>query len=117
MKNEIDSAEEILKEHISGFHRYILTEPVHLCYASRNLCEMLGVSAEELLSEDQDLYVQRIHPADRTAFEAYLDRLQTGEQTLSAYYRLVKADGSCMYVKDTTHVRRQASGVLTGIPF
>lgn len=114
MKNEIVSAEEILNEHISGFHRYILTEPVHLCYASRNLCQMLGVSTEELLSENQDLYAQRVHPADRAVFEDYLRQLKTGEQTMSVTYRLVRADSKTLYVKDTTCVRRQETGILTG---
>ena len=114
MKNEIVRAEEILDEHISGFHRYILTEPVHLCYVSRNLCQMLGVSAEELLSGDQDLYAARVHPADRSVYEEFLNQWKAGEQTLSASYRIVKADGTCLYVKDTIYVRRQESGILTG---
>lgn len=112
MKNGIVSAEEILNEHISGFHRYILTELVHLCYASRNLCHMLGVSQQELLSEDQDLYAARVHPADRTVYEEFLNQLKAGEQTLTASYRIVKADGSCLYVKDTTQVKRLDSGIL-----
>lgn len=114
MKNEIVRAEEILEEHISGFHRYILTEPVHLCYVSRNLCQMLGVSAEKLLSGDQDLYAARVHPADRTVYEEFLNQWKAGEQTMSASYRIVKSDGTCLYVKDTIYVRRQESGILTG---
>ena len=65
MKNVIENMEEILSRNISGFHRYILTDPVHLCYVSRNLCEMTGYCEEELLSESEDIYIRLVHPADQ----------------------------------------------------
>ena len=46
MENQYDFTEEIFSRDISGFHQYSLTDPVHLVYVSRNLCDMLGVSED-----------------------------------------------------------------------
>ena len=47
--NPLNYMEEILSHQICGFHQYVLTPPVHLNYASCNLCELLGVKENELL--------------------------------------------------------------------
>lgn len=114
MKNVIENMEEILSRNISGFHRYILTDPVHLCYVSRNLCEMTGYCEEELLSESEDIYIRLVHPADRAAYADRIHKLQTGEQTLTLQYRLVRKDGSVMYVSDTVMSAKRGDGILTG---
>ena len=69
MENRIEFAEEILAGSIEGFHRYCLFGDVRPDYVSRNLCEMLGCSAEELLAPD-DGYAQRVHPEDRASYRA-----------------------------------------------
>ena len=114
MSQQISNLEEILDSHISGFHRIVLTEPVHLCYASRNLGQILGISPDELLSETRDLYAGRVHPADAEIYRDLLSRLRTGEQTLTARYRLVKSDGSSISVLDSVTTKRLDSGVLVG---
>ena len=58
MENKLDNMEDILRRDISGFHQYILTDPVHLSYVSDNLCSMAGVRPEELLSDDKDRYME-----------------------------------------------------------
>ena len=120
MKNEPQNVSEIFSRHISGFHQYCLAEPVHLRYVSRNLCDMLGFSEGELLSETEDRYAQRVHPADRQAYADFLQELRSGEQTLTRQYRLIKKDGSVIFVSDTmTSSRRRntmvADSVLTDI--
>ena len=64
--NPLNYMEEILSHQICGFHQYVLTPPVHLNYASCNLCELLGVEESELLDNSTDLYLQRVHPSDGT---------------------------------------------------
>lgn len=114
MKNVIENMEEILSRNISGFHRYILTDPVHLCYVSRNLCDMTGYGEGELLNESGDFYARLVHPADRAAYADWIHKLQTGEQTLTLQYRLVKKDGTVMYVSDTVTSAKREDGILTG---
>ena len=114
MNQPISNLEEILDSHISGFHRIVLTEPVHLCYASRNLGQILGISPEELLSETQDLYAGHVHPADTGIYRDFLTRLQSGEQTLTARYRLVKSDGTSISVLDSVTTKYLSSGILVG---
>lgn len=114
MGNTIENAEGILSQNISGFHRYILTDPVHLSYVSRNLCGMTGFREEELLSESEDMYAWLVHPADRAEYFEWIHKLQTGEQTLTLQYRLVKKDGSVIQVSDTVVSGKDQNGILTG---
>lgn len=114
MKNMIEHMEEILRWGISGFHQYILTDPIHLCFVSRNLCEMIGFDESELLDEGEDRYAARIHPADRESYSAFLHQLGSNEQTLTVQYRLVKKNGEVLYVSDTLTSRQSKDGSLVG---
>lgn len=114
MKSMLGNTEEILNFNISGFHQYVLTEPVHLSFVSRNLCEMLCIAQEELLSEDKDLYLPFVHPADRESYSEFLHRLKSEEQELTAEYRIIKKDGSVIYVKDTMTSKRLDGGIMVG---
>ncbi len=106
--------EEILSRQVSGFHRYRLSEPVHLSCVSENLCGMLGVAEDELLDDEKDRYAERVHPADRDRYSRFLEELSSKEQTLTAEYRLVKKDGTVICVRDTVTTERQDDGTLTG---
>ena len=114
MKNTPQNIEELLSGHISGFHQYVLTDPAHLCYVSRNLCDMIGFSEKELLSEAEDLYALRLHPADRGNYDRFLQELRRQEQTLTAQYRVIKKDGSVLFVSDTVTTSRLEDGTLVG---
>ena len=112
MKNSLNHMEDILSRGISGFHQYVLTEPVHLSYVSENLCAMVGVTEQELLSESEDLYLSLVYPADRDRYLEFLRELKGEEQTRSLEYRLVKKDGTLLYVKDTAVSERREDGGL-----
>ncbi len=105
---------DILDQGIFGFHQYLFSEPVRLSYVSQSLCSLLGMTKEELLSDQEDLYYSVVHPADREIYTSFLKNLQTKEQILHAEYRLLKKDKSVLFVQDTVTVRRQEDGVLTG---
>jgi len=112
MDNTIQNTEEILNRSVSGFHRYILSDPPRLAYVSRNLCGMTGFFEEELQGGERDGYGALVHPADRELFADFLQKLRREEQTLTAEYRLVKKDGDVLYVSDTSASRRLADGVM-----
>lgn len=114
MNNALNNMEKILDHQICGFHQYILTSPVHLNYVSCNLCAMLGIQQNELLNDRTDLYAKMVHPAD---LEKYLDFIQNiilKEQTLTGEYRLIKKDGTVIWVRDTVTPGRLDDGTLIG---
>ncbi len=114
MNRMLNHMEDILNEQVSGFHQYILDDPVHLSYVSENLCKMVGVRPEELLCEDKDLYVSLVHPADRGQYCGFLRRLTQEEQTLTSEYRLITKDGAVRYVRDVFTSKRLDNDVLVG---
>lgn len=101
MKNEPQNLNRILSHNISGFHQYCLGVAPRPVYVSRNLCDMLMLSEEELMDERADRYAQRVHPADRQSYDDFLMTLGQEEQTATIQYRLLKHDGSILYVSDT----------------
>ena len=106
--------EQILSRSISGFHEYCLAEPVHLSYVSSNLCQMLGLSEQELLSGHDDPYAKLVHPADRDIYADFLGRLKEKEQTLTAQYRILTKCGEVLYVSDTLTSCRREDGAMIG---
>ena len=114
MKSALINTQDILSKSISGFHQYVLTEPVHLNYVSINLCNMAGVNEDELLSEHEDLYVNLVHADDRETYFEFISNLRSKEQTLTCEYRIVKKDGTVIYVSDTTTSKKTDDGTLIG---
>ena len=114
MKNKLTITEDVLNQNISGFHQYILEDPVHVCFVSQNLCHMTGFTAEELLSEGEDLYAPLVHPLDRQQYIQFIYKCKTKEQTDTLQYRLIKKDGTVLYVSDTVTSKRLADGTLAG---
>ena len=101
MNNEPQNATHILSRHICGFHQYLLTSPMRPSCVSPNLCQMLGFSEDELFSETEDRYAQRIVPSDQQNYDDFLHALSRKEKTLSLEYRIAKKDGTVIFVSDT----------------
>ncbi len=109
-----NNMEEILNGQISGFHQYILSDPIRLHYVSQNLCEMVGIQKVELLPGGQDRYAMLVHPGDRQSYSRFIRQLAQKEQTLTIEYRLVKKDGAVISVRDTAVSRKNSDGILVG---
>lgn len=114
MKNKPDSIETVLDRSISGFHQYLLTDTPRLRFVSGNLCTMLGLSEDELLDGSEDMYALAVHDADREGYLDFINGLGCREGSFSLEYRLVKKDGSVIYVRDTVTVRRLENGSVLG---
>lgn len=110
MSNLVKNMADILERQVCGFHQYILNVPLHLCYVSQNLCEMVGYGKNELLHESKDGYMQLVHPADREKYAAFLGDLSEREQTLTAEYRLLKKDGTVIFVRDQATSEKAEDG-------
>lgn len=114
MSNTLKNTEDILNQGISGFHKYVLTDPIHLDYVSKNLCDMLGVCEGELLHNDKDLYAQMVYHADRPKYAQLIKKISEKEQTLTGEYRLMKKDGTVICVRDNFTSKREEDGTLVG---
>lgn len=114
MNDTLNNMEEILSRQICGFHQYVLTPPVHLNYASYNLCEMLGVQQQELVDDKTDLYAQMVYPADREKYSDFIKKIIRTEQALTEEYRLIKKDGTLICVRDTVTPKSLDGGALVG---
>lgn len=109
-----------LNRHISGFHQYCLTPVPRLSYVSDNLCHMLGLTEQQLLGGREDSYASLLHPADRAAYAAFLEELGREPKSLTGQYRLIKPDGTVLFVSDSMTSYRcdgimMADSVLTDI--
>lgn len=114
MKNKIEAMERVLKHHIRGFHQYILDAPIHLSFVSQSFCELLGLTEDELLSDEQDHYFSRVVADDRKFYAEFLHRLSEKEQTLTLQYRILGGDGGIHAVSDTMVSERTEQGILVG---
>ena len=114
MNFETENTAEILNKYVSGFRKYILQEPFVPIFVSQNLCDMTGYSKEELVSDRADLYASLIHPADKHIYDGYLKQLSEEKRSLSAEYRIIKKDGSVLYVRDTMTVEKLEDDTLVG---
>ncbi len=114
MKNKIEAMERVLNHHISGFHQYVLDAPAHLSFVSQSFCELLGLTEDELLSDEQDRYFSRVVADDRKSYAEFLHRLSEKEQTLTLQYRILGGDGGIHAVSDTMVSERTEQGILVG---
>ena len=112
MKQILGDVEAILDIQITGFHQYSLQKPVHLTFASQNLCNMTGYRQEELINEYRDLYASLVHPADRDEYRTFLIQLAQKEQSLTIQYRIISKDGTVKYVSDTATSARLEDGII-----
>lgn len=111
MHEILGNSEEILCR-LGGFHQYVLTDPPRLAYVTPDFCGMLGYSQNELLAED-DVYSRLIHPDDRETYAKHLRRAAK-EPVVETQYRVVKKDGSILYVNDRMFTVRLEDGILVG---
>lgn len=81
--------------------RCSLENPVHLEFASDNLCSMLGFKKTELSGLIGGAYTALIHPDDTSVFDDFALRLAKKEGCESVVYRLIKRDGTIIRVVDT----------------
>ncbi len=109
MSNIIDSAEEILHS-LKGFHIYSFDKKAHIKFASRNLCELLGVSENQLLDENEDKYSSFIHPEDRMQYSWQLEDAAAKNSNIQLQYRLIGKNKNTIFVNDNITFRKNKNG-------
>lgn len=113
MNKTLIDAESIINNNISGFHIYKFGEKDSLSYVSKNLSDMIGFLDDELLG-DEDNYSKVVHYKDYESYKEFLKTAKKKKGTNVAQYRLIKKDGSTIYVKDTLTVKEDENNNLWG---
>ena len=82
-------------------------------YVSAQIEAILGFSAEEWIA-DPELWVSRLHPADRReVLTAERNRAATGSrQTMASEYRMLHRDGHVVWIRDDSVLVPDRSGAL-----
>ena len=114
MGNGIEFAQSILENSVDGFHRYCLETPAHPDYVSRNFCEMIGCMEDEMLDSQADAYAALVHPEDREDYCAFLREMAASERRMTLQYRLIRPNGTMLYVQETMTSRRDSRGGMQG---
>ncbi len=108
-----DPAKSIVN-HLGGYHRCYLSDPIHLEFVSDNLCGMLGYTKSELVELIGCIYTALMHPDDTYIFENFVTLLAKEETCESVAYRLIKKDGTVIRVVDTMASVRGSDGIMRG---
>lgn len=103
-----------IADHLGGYHRCYLSDPIHLEFVSDNLCSMLGYSKKELSTLVGHVYTVLVHPDDTGIFDNFAYGLSQQESCESVSYRLIKRGGSTVRVIDTMTSVRGDDGILRG---
>gem|GEM_PF-948652 len=114
--HEGSDSEETLSSIPNGIHRCYLCEPIHMEFASKGMCQMLGYTEEELaekITPDRKLG-WLVHPDDREKFSRFVREAAKKEGRYHCEYRMQKKDGLYISVFDLMEVKREASGVMYG---
>ena len=113
MNLPFESTPEILDRHVCGFRAYRCGDTVRPTFISRNFCDMLGYTKEELESCSFEQLCEMVFPGDRPLFAALFDQIRKTRAAASAEYRIIRKDGSHLYVRDSVSVGEGADGTLT----
>ena len=113
MNLPFESTTEILDRHVSGFRQYRFGESVRLTFISQNFCDMIGYPKEELEGCSSVLLADLVFPADRHLYEGLLEHIRQSRAADSAEYRMVRKDGTLIFVRDTVSVRVGEDNSLT----
>ena len=114
MISTLERPMDILDLGICGFHQYHLQAPVHLTFASQNLCRMLGLEPSDLLSSQEDRYAAYIHPDDRASYREFLQQAAASPCSKTLQYRLLAKNGDILSVCDTMTSQLTEDGSMVG---
>lgn len=106
--------EKHIVNHLGGYHRCYLGDPVHIEFLSDNFCAMLGYTKTELVDLVGDVYTALLHPDDTSVFDDFCVRLAETECCESVAYRLIQKDGTVIRVVDTMASIKGDDGSMRG---
>lgn len=114
LKRKYEKQKEIINNTPAGIHVCYLDEPIHLEYVSEGLCNMLGYSKEEFNTYTRDYYAKNIVEEDVPIFVEFVEKLASKPCKATCIYKMIKKDGSIIYVSDTMESVICSDGIMRG---
>jgi PAS domain S-box-containing protein len=106
---------------LGGYHRCILEAPYRFDHVSESLCQLVGYSASELYNMSREQMPpppmaqhSLIYDEDQDRMLLFLDDMASKEQTKSIRVRMVRKDGSILFVNEIMTSRRLQDGKMYG---
>ncbi len=113
MNSQVENAAEILDRQIGGFRQFRLDNEIRLSFISQNFCDMTGYTKEELANNSEsDGGAGLVCVSDRGLYDALWEKIRLTRAPASAEYRLVKRDGSLLFVRDSMTTQETPDGSL-----
>ena len=110
MKEKIDMFSQIP----GGTYRYYLSEPVHLEYAGKKLCKMIGYTVEEFYENIGRYYSRIIVKEDRKKYRRFIQEAASSPGVRGCRYRIQCKNGEILSVLDTMESIKNDSGIMYG---
>ena len=106
---ERDRLDAFLAASPAVIYTYLADMPDRLEYVSANIEEILGYKPDALI-DGPDWWEQTLHPDDRERALAEADFSRWQEDRKRSRYRLLRPDGSALWVTDHARLLRDAAG-------
>ena len=103
-----------LESNVGGIRRCRLDGPAALEYMSRGLTDVTGYTADDMSDLFDNEFARIVYPDDRDAYRAFTERLAHDELVELLDYRIVRKDGSVVWVRDTMFSQRAEDGSMMG---
>lgn len=107
-----DGLENIIANMPGGLHVFKLGAPSKIVYSSDRLCAMTGYSRAEVSERFRNQFTEMLHADDRSLLQQALFDLAEYPHTVTVSYRIVRGDGSILYVTDTLRSARDRHGAM-----
>lgn len=98
-----------------GAYRCRLDEDAALDWLSTAVCLLLKRTPEDAYLQSKGHYINLVHPDDRAAYQAFLDKMSQGETEGVLQYCLLAKDGSAVAVREAMISTIKDDGHLWGI--
>lgn len=107
-----DERWRILVEHVPGVLYIDLPQnDFETLYVSPQVFSILGLTPEQWANDPQDAWIAHLHPDDRDGVLAAYERfLASSDADDLADYRMIRPDGSVVWIRDRARVFRDRAG-------
>lgn len=106
---ERDRLDDLLSASPAVIYTFPADRPDHVEYVSANIREILGYTPDELL-DGPDWWAQTLHPDDRERAIREGDFNHWADDRKQSRYRLMRPDGTSLWVTDSARLLRDAEG-------
>jgi PAS domain S-box-containing protein len=108
-ESESRLADALAAGHVMAFDWNAVTG---LSQRSDNAADVLGFNQDELTGSPRDIFLNYIHPDDRTSLRKSIRALRPGKPSYALIFRYVRPDGRLMWLEEVARGEFDATGKL-----